>query len=272
MTFKYNELIDDIAYVVIKSDMDIIGQIRIKRGDKLYNGVVWAGSLTKFVYGETEFTCQYPDTIEKAAKILDAHHPGWELKVQNRFNMMLCDTCILGRLYGSHQIGMNKLFNINCILDYEGGPMWKYLTDSVFGTQASAADWIKEIDKRIKKEEPKVKTMNFQEAMQALNSGKKVRLSSWGPGSYWVKQGYIIVWDRIANRGEQVTEFLAMVDREWALFDERVKVDTLKPGDKFVYDCVTYIHANKSPEGIYAFCPAYNNVVDFPTTTLVTKV
>lgn len=78
---------------------------------------------------------EYPDSIEAAAKILDAEYPKWATRIKiDQLNFGEIDKCIMGQLYGNYSSGIVKLFEFNC--------------DNIFGSNANKDLWINEINKR----------------------------------------------------------------------------------------------------------------------------
>jgi hypothetical protein len=50
------------------------------------------------------------ERVERGAKLLDEHRPGWELKIDlQALDLSSCDRCVLGQIYGSYGDGYDLL-------------------------------------------------------------------------------------------------------------------------------------------------------------------
>jgi hypothetical protein len=274
MTFKPSEIKENIKYSIVKSLFKYnVGKIRYLVGNTMKNEYdTKAGDYPNDYHdGDWGFTCKYPDTIEEAAKILDAHCPGWETKVKSPRQNSSAE-CVLGQIFGDWRTGMLQLFNVD--MDrLEGNPeeFNKYGHDLIFGKYSPNEEWEKQLALRAKKVEPKLLT--FWEAMQALTEGKKVRRVTWEKNRYWmmVKSTSMVRSYTSGNMALDIpAPFGCHLLNDWELYTELTFKD-LKAGDKFTsHNGPVWIKAEDIPYAVGASNPLA--VCKFELTDEVKKV
>lgn len=265
MTFKISDLKENIEYVVLKHSFSntppllrkVIGKDFFEKRD---NGWSKTGILPCYIYDSWEFTCQYPETIEEAAKILDAHFPDWAAKINlDVYSQSNGKNCILGQLYSTYFNGMEHLFDFKMEYIYSK----KINLDKVFGTNASSKIWQQQINLRLNKE---VKTMTFLEAVEALMNGKKVTLNHWN-GDYLTINSDCYVKN---SRDSYIPHLFMWKNRnDWRII-ETIKFSDIKSGEKFKHLDKTWIKAKK--DGFAIDSEDYLNIIELKAETNVEKV
>jgi len=280
MTFNIKECKDDIKYIVLATSSSaecFNGQTRLIKNGKMYiwhptAGLNQGGVLSDSLYDSWVLTCKYPDTIEEAAKILDAHYPDWANKVQTVKQDSIYN-CILGQLYSRWQSGIHKLFNIN--LDaLSGDEFKKYGNDTVFGNNASNAEWEAQIVLRTKKVATPLLT--FWEAMNLLTQGKKVRRTTWDKNRYWmmVRSTSMV---RSYTSGDMAIDIPTPLGccllNDWELYTELTFKD-LKAGDKFTImgEVISKKMIKSQKEGFAINAAQYLDIINVDSEAIVEKL
>lgn len=203
----------------------------------------------------------YPESIEEAAKQLDAHQPGWADKIDlKKFDIAYYKTCILGQLYGEYEIGLRTLYGVSTD---------SVVRDTILGQNAPESEWIKEISSRLA-----VKPLTYIEAWQALTEGKKIRLKSWSrKNAYWKKSDNRLYWDK-DNGGDLdvLCPFMWCDNNDWEIYEPKLSFGELKAGDKFIQQGFTKIYIKAKKDGWAINNEDYLNIVEFANDTIVEKV
>jgi hypothetical protein len=178
----------------------------------------------------------FPNSISKAAKLLDEVNPGWADKIDiEKLDFKKSDSCLLGQLYGDYRDGLEELFGDNDD-DYEDNGIFEYYTDK--------SDWLPEINKRRSNRE-----LTFLEALQAMNEGKQV--------SFTAKNNKFRVLAKVSDEIVDVGENLKGTNNPavFALFKYTFKVHIPKKsfrqiyvGQRFKYEGKEYMRVGQSSD------------------------
>lgn len=159
----------------------------------------------------------YPKNIEEAAKLLDEVIPNWYTKINtSELDFKSYKHCILGQLYGEYGYGFIELFG-----EHASGRQ----IDTIFGTKAPHAIWMEEINIR------KKNSMNFPEALIAMNEGKSVTIVD--------KDGYIFrksgdaLYSESNQRVYSVSQLFDLFKYRYKIIEPKPTFGSLKVGDKF---------------------------------------
>lgn len=162
-------------------------------------------------------TYAYPLTIKSAAKLLDEVKPNWFNVVDTtKIDMENGSACILGQIYGHYCIAVEQLFSCDDENEY----------DKVFGVNASVANWTSEILSR----REKINSLDFYEALRAINNGQTVQSSS---GDTYYKVNDRLVFSRKNSTVENTfNSVFTLVPLKFTLAN-LVNFRDLKWGQKF---------------------------------------
>lgn len=265
MVFKLADLKENIKYKFVDNGFGK-NEIRIKttEGGMIdINGIKQAEPKDmEMTYGNVTFTCQYPSSIVEAAKILDAHYPGWADKIAlTELDMEKQNKCILGQTYGWYTNVMKYLFNIDAFEDGKS-----YYNDKIFGTSSSLDEWKKQITLRVK--QPSAK-LTFIEAVKELTEGKKLTRPPFGFDYIYVDNSNVL---RNTSNNIAASIFTWKNCNDWEIVDEsKTPLHRLKQGEKFKYAGKEYTRCSNGPTGIYVLSDEYK-IEEFGLSTVVEKV
>lgn len=235
MTFKVTEVKDGLVYQFVTSDFAYsLPNERVFKNNNAYDctGKIHADD-TKNIYEKCTFTLKYPDSIEEAAKHLDAHYPGWADKIDlDNFHQITVTKCVLGQLYGGWALGMKALYNLNVMCGIGYG------SDSIFGTMATG--WEKEIMIR------KQKFITFGEAIQqAVFHNKKIAHKNEPSDIFYLDSNLGLIWKRTKQKVQ--FHFNPVYEDGWFVLPDKIRFKDLTAGQKFVLagKAATLIKAKK---------------------------